>query len=248
MPVQADLFYFGLNNGPNVIAQFSKSEYRSAKITIQASSNVEHQLSDVYLIHDNKLVYTRVTDLIYTIDPFVDFTANIDSNNVYLSANTTLANTDLVIYATLFDNPVTSADKTIDLEKILESTTSMASLMPDDKTDYAAKLTSSLGKQDEIYLLKRKINESFAYMQTSDFTSQTSAFKQAYITDLTNSINNTSNTLNNSVQSDVQTFYDVSKKIESMSTLTNINLGYSNVNTKGLLDKILSSNGKSLFG
>lgn len=248
MPVQADVFYFGLNGGPNVVAQFSKSEYRSAKITVQASSNVEHQLSDIYLIHDNKLVYIRETDLIYTIDPFVDFTANIDSNNVYLSANTALPNTDLVIYATLFDNPVTSADKTIDLEKILESTASISSLIPDDKTDYAAKLTSSLNKQEEIYLLKRKINESIEYMQTADFTSQTTAFKQAYITDLTNSINSTSNTLNSTVQSDVQAFYDVSKKIESMSTLTNINLGYSNQNTKGLLQKILSSNGKSLFG
>jgi hypothetical protein len=248
MPVQSDLFYFSLNGGPNTIAQFSKTSYRSARITIQASSNNEHSLSEIYVLHDNENVYIRELDFIYTIDPFVDYTATIDTNNVYIMANTTLPNTDLVIFANLFDNPVTSADDSIDLEKIIETSSTISSLLPEDKTDYAAQLTSSLNKESDVMNFNRKINDSLEYMTSSAFTALSNTAQATFISSLADFINNTSNTLSESVQSDVQAFYDTSKKIESMSTLTNINLGYSNDNTKGLLQKILNANGKSLFG
>ena len=138
MPAQSDLFYFGLNGGPNAIAQFSKTTYRGAKITVQASSNVEHQLSEMYLLHDNNLAYIRQLDFIYTTDPFVVFTATIDSNNVYLRATSGLPNTDIVIFATLFDNPVTASDKGVNFDSIVSNATAISSLYPDDKTDYAA--------------------------------------------------------------------------------------------------------------
>ena len=248
MPQQAELFYFDLNGGPNTIAQFSKTDYRSAKVTIQASSDASHQLSEVYLLHDNSLVYIREINYIYSYDPFVDYTATIDANNVYLKATTTLPNTDLVIFGVLFDNPVTTSDKTIDLEKIIESTTSIAALDPTDSTDYAAKITSSLDKNDEIYSLNRKLNESIQYMTSSEFTALSNTEQAQYMTDLTYYINTTSNTLNVTVQSDIQSFYDVGKKVEALSTLTNLNLGYTNKYTKRLIDKVLNANNKTLFG
>lgn len=247
MPAQAELFYFGLTGTCNV-AQFKKTEYRSARVTIQASSGAEHQLSEVYVIHDNDNAYLRQLDFIYTIDPYVSYTAQIDSNNVYIQANTSLSNTDLVIYADLFDNPVSSSDKNIDLEKIIESTTSIASLLPDDKTDYVSMVTSSLNKGQELGDINKQINDALVYMQSASFLAQSASFQAGYINSLADSINSKSNTLNNTVQSDVQSFYDISKKIESVSTLTNLNLGYTNDNTKGLLDKILNANNKSLFG
>lgn len=247
MPAQAELFYFGLTGTSNV-AQFKKTEYRSARVTIQASSGAEHQLSEVYVIHDNDNAYLRQLDFIYTIDPYVSYTAQIDSNNVYIQANTALSNTDLVIYADLFDNPVSSSDKNIDLEKIIESTTSIAALLPDDKTDYASMVTSSLNKGQELGDINKQINDALIYMQSASFLGESAAFQADYINSLANSINSKSNTLNETVQSDVQSFYDISKKIESVSTLTNLNLGYTNDNTKGLLDRILNANNKSLFG
>jgi hypothetical protein len=247
MPVQSDLFYLGLNGGPNAIAQFSKTEYRSARITVQSSSNVEHQLSEVYLIHDNNLVYIRQMDFIYTTDPFVSYTATIDGNNVYLQANSSLPNTDLVLFANLFDNPVTASDKTVDFASIVANATAMASLSPNDNTNYATAMTASLDKHEDLTILKRQIENSIAHMQTAEFAARTDADKNDYINNLANTINSTANTLDQTVQSDIQTYYDVSKQVESVSSLTNINLGMSNSKVKVLMEKVLNETGKSIF-
>lgn len=247
MPQQTDLFYFGLNNGPNAIAQFSKNDYRSARITLQASSNVEHQLSEVYLIHDNTTAYIRQIDFIYTTDPFIDYTATIDGNNVNLFANSSLANTDIVIFANLFDNPITADDKAVNFDSIVSSAMAVSNMYPSDNTDYAAAMTSSLDKTEDIYLIQMRIDSAIAHMKTAEFNARSTADKNDYINALANAINNTASTLSSSVQADVQAFYDVSKKIEAASALTNINVGVSNPNVKVLMDKVLNANGKSLF-
>lgn len=247
MSAQSDIFYFALNGGPNTVAQFSKTDYRSAKITVQASSNAEHQLSEVYLMHDNDLVYIREVNFIYTIDPFVDFTATIDSNNVYLKANTTLPNTDLVIYATLFDNPVTASNKNIDLEKIVAMAAGMASLYPDDKTNYANALTSSLDKEREITELNVRVNTAIAYMQTAEFLGLTSTQQADYINNLANNINNISDSLDQAVASDVETFNELNRKIDSMTLVANMDANYKNPSAKPILDKVLTQEAKTVF-
>lgn len=247
MPAQVEEFYFKLNNGPNTILEIVKTQYRSAKITIQASSNTEHQLSDVYLMHDNKLGYIRQIDYIYTIDPFVTFTASVDANNLYLNANSSLVNTDLVIYGSLFDNPTTAADQTIDLESIVDTAATMASLYPNDGTDYAASMTSSLDKQNDIYVMYRKIEDGMAYMQSTEFSGQSAEFRAKYIQDLANSINNISATLDAAVDSDLQNYYDATKKIESMTAVSGLSSGYSDPNTKKLLDRVLKPEAVSIF-
>ena len=246
MPAQADLFYFKLNNGPNVIAQFTKTAYRSARVTVQASSNTEHQLTEVYLMHDNTLAYIRELDLIYTTDSFVTYTASIDSNNVYLSANSSLPNTDLVIFGTLFDNPITAGDKSVDLTKIMQISTSMASLYPDDNIDHSMAMTASLDKRDDIYILNKQISLAIDYMQTPSFIGLSDAEKNAYINGLTDKINTSSNTLSETVKSDIQNYYDATKQLESMTTLTNLDSGF-NSSGSALADKVLNSTGKSLF-
>lgn len=248
MPAQSDLFYFGLNGGPNAIAQFSKTTYRGAKITVQASSNVEHQLSEMYLLHDNNLAYVRQLDFIYTTDPFVVFTATIDSNNVYLQATSGLPNTDIVIFATLFDNPVTASDKGVNFESIVSNATAISSLYPDDTTDYAAAMTASLDKKTDLETLQIKIRDGIAYMATAAFNAESDTFKNDFINNLANTINSTATTLDETVQSDVQNYYDVSKKIESASTLAGLTVGMTNPNVSGFMQKILNANGKSILG
>jgi hypothetical protein len=248
MPAQSDLFYFGLNGGPNAIAQFSKTTYRGAKITVQASSNVEHQLSEMYLLHDNNLAYVRQLDFIYTTDPFVVFTATIDSNNVYLQATSGLPNTDIVIFATLFDNPVTASDKGVDFQSVVSNATAISSLYPDDKTDYAAAMTASLDKKADIEALNIRIRDGIAYMATAAFNAESNSYKNDFIHNLANTINSTATTLDETVQSDVQAYYDVSKKIDSASTLAGLNVGMMNTNVSAFMQKILNANGKSILG
>lgn len=247
MPEQVDNFYFKLNNGPNTILEIVKTQYRSAKVTIQASSNNEHQLSDVYIMHDSTTGYIRQIDFIYTSDPFVTYTANVDASNMYLLANSALPNTDLVISGQLFDNPVTAADQNIDLENIIEAAASIGALYPDDDTDYATAMTSSLDKHNDVYVMHRKINDGMNYMQTAEFNSQTAAFKAKYMNDLANSINNISGTLSTAVDSDVKAFYDVAKKIESMTAVSGIGVGYADPNARKILDKVLKPEAVTVF-
>lgn len=246
MPMQSDTFYFKLNGGPNTIAQFSKTQYRSARITVQASSNAEHQLSEIYLMHDNKLAYIREVDLIYTTDSFVDYTATIDGNNVYLKANTTLPNTDLVIFGTLFDNPVTSSDQSIDLTKIVEISTAMTSLYPNDNVDFASTMTASLDKQQEVEDIYLHINNSIEYMQTPAFAALSAAAKNAYIDNLTDRINSTSNTLSEVVKKDTENYYDATKKLDSMTVLSGLSAGFSS-SSANLASKILKPEVSSKF-
>lgn len=247
MPAQIEEFYFALNGGPNTVFDIKKTQYRSARITIQASSNVEHQLSEVYVMHDNNLAYIRQLNFIYTSDPFVEYTATIDANNLYLRANTTLPNTDLVIYGDLFDNPTTAEDQSIDLERIVDISTTMSSLYPNENSDYAASMTSSLEKQNEVYVLYRKIEDGMEYMQTAEFTSASADFKSKYMNDLANSINSISNTLDSAVNTDVQNYYDATKKIESMTAVSGLSSGYSDPNTKRLLSRVLKPEAASIF-
>lgn len=248
MPAQSELFYFGLNAGPNTIAEFSKTLYRSARITIQASSGQEHQLSEVYLMHDNTLAYIRELNFIYTSDPFVDYTATIDANTVYLRANSTLPNTDFVIFADLFDNPVTAATQELDLEAVIETASAMESMYPDAKDTYAEALTSSLNKQDDVYLLQRKIDDSIAYMQSAEFDTKDDVFKASYINNLANSINTISESLSQSVDSDVRNYFDMSRQIESMTAVSSFQSAFSGGSaSRQILDKVLKEESKSVF-
>jgi len=247
MTTQEEFLYSNLNDGPNVILEFAMTQYRSAKVTIQASSNAEHQLSEVYVMHDNKKVYIRQLDVIYTIDPFVNYSANTNSNIVYLRATTNLTNTGLVVQATLFDNPNSSEDKTIDLENIIGVATSMSSLYPDDQTDYATAMSSSLNKQNEVYILQRKIEDSMEYMQSAEFNAQTVEFKEKYINDLANSINTLSSDLDSTVDSDISAYYDATRKIESMTAVSGLSAGYNDPRTKSLLDRVLKPEAASIF-
>jgi hypothetical protein len=247
MTTQEEFLYTSLNNGPNVILEFAMTQYRSAKVTIQASSNTEHQLSEVYIMHDNKKVYIRQLDVIYTIDPFVNYSANTNSNIVYLRATTNLTNTDLVVQATLFDNPNSSEDKTIDLETIIDAATSISSMFPNDTTDYAAEMSKSLSKQNEVYVLQRKIDDSMTYMQSAEFNAQTVEFKEKYINDLANSINTLSSDLDSTVDSDISAYYDATRKIESMTAVSGLSAGYNDPRTKSLLDRVLKPEAASIF-
>lgn len=239
--------YLTLNGGPNAVFEIAKTQHRSAKIVIQASSNAEHQLSEVYVMHDNKKAYIRQLDIIYTTDPFVTYTANINSNTMFLKATSTLANTDLILQADLFVASVAAADKTVDLEGIIDAATSISSLYPNDSTNYADAMTGSLSKQNDVYVLNRKINDSLEYMQTAEFNSQSASFKQKYMDDLANSINTISNTLDTSVDSDLRNYYEATKKIESMTAVSGLSAGYSDPNAKRILDRVLKPEAASIF-
>lgn len=235
------LIYQNLNGGANTITEFRKTQNRSAKYKIQASAETEHMFSDVYVMHDDKIVYIRQVDQIYTIDPFVTYTATIDKNNVYLKATTTLANTNLVVSGELLRHPVTSSDPNMSLESVLAVSSAMSALYPDDNTDHLASMTSSLDLQNEKYKLYRKMTDGFDYMKTAEFAAMDSTFRAKYANDLANTINSASSTMKSTLQKDRENFYAASKKLDAITAVSGINNAYhTNPKSQSLLKRLLS--------
>jgi len=85
------------------IFSFDARKFRSARYTVQGSAaNTDrgHQVTELYILHDNELAYTREIVSVYTQDPFITFTTQFLAGNVRVLANTAADNTDFVIHGT----------------------------------------------------------------------------------------------------------------------------------------------------
>lgn len=247
MPDANNFLYLNLTGGPNVITQIAKTEYRSGKYMIQASSNNRHQLSEVYVLFDDKTAYIRQYDQIYNIDPFVEYSANVDSGNLYLRATTSISNTSLAVYGELYSHPIIKPDKNIDMQNIMELAVSMSAMYPDDNTDHISALTSSLDVKKELDELNVVIDTSIEYMQTAEFNALTSEQKAAYLNDAANSINRLSNELDSAVESDIANYKDMSRKVQAMTSVATVDAAYRNPKVKPFLDKVLKPEAREVF-
>lgn len=234
-----------LNTWQDIIS-FSAKTFRSAKYFIQATSNNEHQSSEIFVIHDNVRVYTREVDQIYTTDPFIIFTSQFTDNTVKILANTSLPNTDLVIYGIKLEVATKASSKdTITQEKILESAKSMAGFYPSDPTDYIELQASSLLKPNSAYNLQDSIENLVERMTHYTFESLSDAEKESYIRDYANTINRVTLSMQASIDSDIAAHEDITKKIESASVVYGISSSYSDPRAKRLLDLTLQDNVKN---
>lgn len=244
---QTDLIYKGLNGGPNLIANFSKTVYKSAKIVVQASANLHQQLSEIYLIHDGNNVFMNTSNMIDSLGVFTTFEANTDNSSVYVYATSSESNTDLGIFITSYMIPEPSNDEKIYLESVISTATTMTALYPNSNVDYAATLTSSLDKEKQLTELNVRIDRSIAYMQTTEFLTKTAAEQAAYMNDLANSINSISEDLNSAVDNDIKAFKQYTTDIESMTTVASLNSQYQDPVGKKILDKVLKRPVRSVF-
>jgi len=245
--IQTELIYQKLNGGPNLIANFSKTNYRSAKIVIQASSNLSHQLSEMYVIHDGNTAFTSTSNLVNTSSVFTTFTANTDANLVYVYATSSEPNTDLAIFVTNYKNPVEPAEETLYLDSVTQVASLMGAFYPDANTNYADALTSSLNKEKELTELNIRFNKGLEYMQTAEFLAKPTSQQAHYINSLANSINSLSQTLDDAVTSDIENYRQFSRNVDSMALVTDLNSKYANPHSKAILDKVLKRETKVIF-
>lgn len=244
---ETELIYKGLNGGPNLIANFSKTAFRSVKIMVNASSNLNQQMSEVYVIHDGNTAYMNTSNLIDSLGVFTTFTSNTDNNTVYVYATSSEPNTDLGIYVTSYSIEEPAADEKLYLESVVSTAATMATLYPNSNVDFASALTSSLDKEKQLAELNVRIDRSVAYMQTAEFLAKSAAEQATYMNDLANSINNISEDLNSAVDSDIRAFKQYTQEIESMVTVASLNNQYQDPTAKKILDKVLKRDVKTAF-
>lgn len=235
------LSYFGVPSGVNTaIASFSSKKYRSGKYLIQASCNAEHQTSEVYVTHDNTRVYSREVDLIYTRDPFINYTSQIVNNTVSILANTILDNTDIVIYGTRLEisTPANSYTR-ISQKKILDSDAIMSAYYPDSNVDYVYLQSQSLFKGNVVAELSQEVSDIVPKLLHQNFVALSSGDKSTYISNLANTINTKSRSLQISIDADISAYTSIGKTIESIGIVSAVVGSYPK--SKTVLDLTLTN-------
>jgi len=228
------------------VVEFSTDTYRSAKLFIQGSSINEHQTSEVFVIHDNEKVYLREVYLIYTQDPFVTFTGEIVANTVRILANTSLPNTDIILYGIMLEVANKSkSNSSISQDKILEAAAAMKGLYPDDETDYVKAMAGSLYRENLVADFDRQIKDALAILSSGEFAALPEATQQTRIEELADLIAARSAALQESIDADIAAFTEVSTRVESGSVLAGISTSYADPQAKDLLDMTLNNAVKS---
>jgi len=224
-------------NTQTVIAHFNPQKIRSAKFFVQATSNVDHQSSEVFVVHDNQRVYTREVDVIYTHDPFITFTSQFAADNVTIMATSTKVNTDMVIYSIRL--PVitkANSDHTFDQSKLIENARALSGFFPEDKVDYVAAQAGSLQNGGSVSQLNTEINEALVKLQSSQFTSLSTEGKKEYINSIATAINTKSVSLQQSIDKDLSAYADVEKLVNAADVVSTLVVNYASTDTKRLYD------------
>jgi hypothetical protein len=224
------------------VLEFDTRDIRSCKLFIQGSSGNEHQTSEVFLIHDNSLVYLREVFQAYTRDPYLEFTASLTGNTVYLKANTSLVNTDIIVLGTGIPSAErASSNSDISQDSIISAAAAMKGLYPDDTTDYVALQAGSLFRENLVAELDREIADAVAVMNSPEFDALDDVNKAARMTQLTNGINERRAALQASIDADLSAVANVSSQVEMGAAVAGIAMSYSDPNAKALLDLTLNS-------
>lgn len=243
---ETNFFYDVPGNTNTTIVSFSVNKVRSAKYFVQGSVGLDHQTSEVYIIHDSNTAFTRELGLIYTRNPFIKFTSKIESNTLSLIANSAIPNVDIVVYGVKLQVATKSSSlNAISQEKILESARGLSGFYPEDTTDYVRLQANSLFNTGTISTLDQTVSQMLDYLTNSTFNQLTLSQKQQYINDYANTINNITAEMQQFIDSDIAAQQEVSRKLESASLLYSVSNNYSDPNAKTLLDLTLTDTVKN---
>lgn len=239
-------FYDVPGNTNTTIVSFSVNKVRSAKYFVQGSVGLDHQTSEVYIIHDSNTAFTRELGLIYTRNPFIKFTSKIESNTLSLIANSSIANVDIVVYGIKLQIATKASSlEAISQEKILESARGLSGFYPEDTTDYVKLQAGSLYDSSSISTLDDNIQKILLNLTNSSFENLSVSQKQNYINEYANTINSVTASMQQSIDSDVAVQKEVSRKLESASLLYSVSNNYTDPNAKSLLDLTLTDSIKN---
>lgn len=219
---------------------FNPALYRTGKYMVQASSGDNHQASEVFVIHDNTYVYTKEVNLVYTSDPFVTYSATINTSSVTLLAKSSLPNTDLVVYGIELQNSSKATnDQTFSQEKILQYAQSMRAFYPDDKTDYVAKMAGTLYNTRPVGNLAFQIKEISSVFNSNEFNSLSVSAKNEFLRNYANTINNSVKEIQDSINNDLANYKDVINKVTVGTKISTITSQYNNEQAQKLLQLTL---------
>lgn len=247
------VYYFNMNNSvgsnSNTIIEFSKEDYRSAKFTIQASSQnlvsnaVYHQISDIYLIHDGSTLNVAETDKLTTNGNFIAYFGDIYNGNVRIRANSYQPNVDFVMYSQVFE-VATKAElnQSISFDAIIQNAQAYQALFPEDTTNYIELQAGSLFKQDLVNQISTTIEELELKLIGRDFEALSNSQKASIINSIANTINSQSDALQASIDSDTQNFEDINRQLEVASLVANIQNNYIDPNAKVFIDLTSNTN------
>lgn len=247
------VYYFNMNNSvgsnSNTIIEFSKEDYRSAKFTIQASSQnlvsnaVYHQVSDVFLIHDGASLNIAETNKLTTNGNFITYFGDIYNGNVRIRANSVQPNVDFVMYSQVFE-VATKAElnQSISFDAIIQNAQAYQALFPEDTTNYVELQAGSLFKQNLVNEISTTIEELELKLTGRDFEALSNAQKAAVINSVATTINNQSGALQASIDADTQNYEDVNRQLEIASLVANIQNTYADPNAKVLIDLTSNTN------
>ncbi len=239
-------FYNVPGNTNTTIVSFSVNKVRSAKYFVQGSVGLDHQTSEVYIIHDSNTAFTRELGLIYTRNPFIRFTSKIESNTLSLIANSSISNVDIVVYGVKLQIATKASSlNAISQEKILESARGLSGFYPEDTTDYVKMQAGSLYDSSSISTLDDTIDKMLLNLTNTSFEQLSLEQKETYINDYANTINSITASMQQTIDSDVTAQKEVSKKLESASLLYSVSNNYADPNAKALLDLTLTDSVKN---
>ncbi len=227
--------YFGLPlNTPTTVLSFDAKKFRSAKYYVQATAQTEHQMSELFVLHDTKNAFFRQVDTNYTIDPFISFTSSFADNTVNVIATTTVANTDLVINSIKFQivSKAESYEK-ISLQKMLQMHETLNAFYRDG-TNYLGNMANSLTKLTDVVRLRQQI-----------VTSVNRAKSGGNLITQADALSTAANVLQSSIDSDYAYYRDYKKKHEAIELSYLMARNYNDdPNVKSVLDLILNTSTK----
>lgn len=235
--VTEQYFYYNLPASVSTqFGSFNAKYYRSAKYYVQATAAKEHQLTELMVVHDNSFAYARVVDDVYTRDPFVTYNAILSGGKINLYANTTIANTDLVVYGTKLQIAKdSSSPERMSQFKILDSH-NILSTYYNDGTDYISLQTQSLQRGNTVAELQRDFNDTLNLLVIPPFTTMSTADKQNFILSQANAINNLNRSLQSYIDSDYTQYQIAEKKAQAIRILNQMSNSYSDPYAKNLID------------
>jgi hypothetical protein len=221
------------SGGPTVIFDFDARKFRSAKYMIQATAaeaDRGHQITEIYILHDNYHAYTREVASVYSQDPFVSYTTQFLNSRVRVLANTAASNTDFVIHGTrLRIARVAESYDEMSQMKIIENHEILATYL-DDGIDYVQLQSESLLHPETIANLGREFRDMLADLSTYEFSLLSTGAKQAVILGWADDIKARRVEIQTSIDTDYNNFLYVRKLAEALDIASLLTQAYTDEN------------------
>jgi len=235
------LFLANTANVTYTILSFNAKQFRSAKYFVQATCVREHQLSELYIIHDNVLPYVREVGTTYTQDPYVDFSASLVNGVLSVLAKSQVANTSYLISGKRLKIAKTGLAHTeMSQGRILENAQLLTAYLADG-VDYVAYQSASLFKANLIAELARELRDMIAWMSSSTFDGLSLSDKQNTLLSYAETLNMRNAAIQIAIETDYTAYETVKKQLTALSVAFDITSNYANANARPVLTATLNN-------